>query len=186
MKRTTMSFQNRAFFRDWLEEQTNNEGIWVVFSKKGGAPSLKHSEALEEAICFGWIDGIIKKIDEFYYQVYFAPRKDKSVWSEKNKVLYLELEKKGLISAKGRVAVQKAKENGCWDKKGRAGITVEMIREFEKLLIHHEHAHSNYTVMSNTIKKTYAGFYFDAKKEDTKIKRLAGIIERLNLNKPPM
>lgn len=181
-----MTFQNRVAFRDWLEKQSDGKGIWILFAKKGSSQTFKHSEALEEAICFGWIDGTIKKIDESNYLVYFAPRKDKSVWSEKNKKLYLDLEKKGLIRPAGKAAVQRAKKNGCWDKKERVIITDNMVNEFEALIRGHEPAYTNYTAMSNTVKKTYIGFYFDAKKEETRIRRLAGIIERLNLNKPPM
>ena len=72
--------------------------MWLVFGKGGGPATLRANEALEEALCFGWIDGQMKSLDETRYKKYFARRTSKSKWSEKNKQLVAELEKQGLMT----------------------------------------------------------------------------------------
>lgn len=82
----TLQFTNRTKFRNWLDENCQSSaGIWLIFGKKGGPKTLTATEALEEALYFGWIDGQMQSIDDKTYQKYFAPRREKSRWSEKNK-----------------------------------------------------------------------------------------------------
>ena len=84
----TMEFANREEFREWLQENClSGDGIWILFGKAGGPKTIKAGEALEEALCFGWIDGQMKSIDDKTYKKYFSMRRDKSKWSEKNKAL---------------------------------------------------------------------------------------------------
>lgn len=91
-------FESRINFRNWLSNNcTTSNGIWLVFSKKASIKTLKASEALEEALCFGWIDGQMQSIDETKYLKYFSIRRKGSKWSDKNKNLVRELESKGLM-----------------------------------------------------------------------------------------
>jgi uncharacterized protein YdeI (YjbR/CyaY-like superfamily) len=88
-----MQFATREEFRAWLNEHCLDvQAIWMVFGKKDGPATLSPDEALEEALCFGWIDGLIKRLDDKTYLKYFAQRRKESVWSEKNKVLIASLE----------------------------------------------------------------------------------------------
>lgn len=83
-----LQFFSRDEFRSWLEiNGTTSGGVWLVFGKKNGPKTLTAGEALEEALCFGWIDGRMQSIDETKYIKYFARRISKSKWSEKNKKL---------------------------------------------------------------------------------------------------
>ena len=92
-----MQFTNRTEFRAWLEENCQTaSGIWLLFGKAGGPETLTAGEALEEALCFGWIDGVMKKMDDTSYKKYFAPRRAGSKWSQKNKALVQELEAAGI------------------------------------------------------------------------------------------
>ena len=112
-----LTFSNRKAFRIWLEKNcSSEEGVWLLFGKKGGPDTLTATEALEEALCFGWIDGQMKKIDEVSYKKYFALRRPNSKWSEKNKSLVKELEKKGMLTESGIKKIEEAKKSGQWDK----------------------------------------------------------------------
>lgn len=78
-----MEFANREDFREWLREHClSNAGIWLLFGKAGGPKTIKAGEALEEALCFGWIDGRMEKIDDKTYKKYFSLRRKNSKWSE--------------------------------------------------------------------------------------------------------
>jgi len=85
-------FEKRSDFRKWLEQtDMNSEGVWLIFRKTKSITSITASEALEEALCFGWIDGLIKSIDDEKYKKYFAPRRKGSKWSAKNKEIIARL-----------------------------------------------------------------------------------------------
>ena len=85
----TYRYESRADFRNWLEKNHGSSaGVWLVFTK--GSKSFTVTDALEEAICFGWIDGLMKSIDEHTYRKYFSRRKNKNKWSEKNKEIVSE------------------------------------------------------------------------------------------------
>ncbi len=94
-----MEFASREAFRTWLSDNCqSSEGVWLLFGKAGGPRTVKAAEALEEALCFGWIDGQMQSIDDQTYKKYFSMRRDKSKWSEKNKALAISLEKQGLMT----------------------------------------------------------------------------------------
>ena len=88
-----LEFAHRDDFREWLTDHClSKEGVWLLFGKAGGPKTIKAAEALEEALCFGWIDGQMEKIDDKTYKKYFSLRRDNSKWSEKNKALVKSLE----------------------------------------------------------------------------------------------
>ena len=187
MKLEQILFETRTSFRNWLADNcTTSSGIWLVFSKNTNIITLKANEALEEALCFGWIDGQMQSIDETKYLKYFSIRRKGSKWSDKNKKLVIELEAKGLMSDYGRVKVEEAKKNGMWDAPKTEPISQEQLQMFEELIKDFEPAVTNFKSMSPTVRKNYTGLYFDAKSNDAKTRRLEKIIDRLNLNLKPM
>lgn len=108
-----MEFSDRGEFRKWLKEHClSSAGVWLLFGKAGGPKTLKAGEALEEALCFGWIDGQMQSIDDKAYKKYFSMRREKSKWSEKNKALVKGLEKRGLMTDFGRQKIEEAKKTG--------------------------------------------------------------------------
>ena len=110
-----MVFADRAEFRRWLLDNClSSGGIWLLLGKAGGPKTIKAGEALEEALCFGWIDGRMQRIDAQTYKKYFSMRREKSKWSEKNKALVKDLEERGLMTDLGRKKIEEAKENGQW------------------------------------------------------------------------
>ena len=119
-----MEFANREAFRKWLSEHCqSNDGIWLLFGKAGGPKTIKAGEALEEALCFGWIDGQIQSLDDKTYKKYFSMLREKSKWSEKNKALTKSLEERGLMTDFGREKIAEANKNGQWDAPPKAAVT---------------------------------------------------------------
>lgn len=186
--REPLRFENRALFRDWLKENgTTSDGVWLLFGKNEKVITLKAAEALEEALCFGWIDGQMKKVDEDCYLKYFAARRKNSKWSEKNKKLVEKLEKQGLMTDAGREKIAEAKANGQWENASKpSAISEEEIAAVATLLQVNELAYANFLKMSPSIKKTYTRAYLDAKTEAGRNKRLAWMLERLEKNLKPM
>ena len=104
-----IEFANREEFRNWLSDNClSKDGVWLLFRKSGEPKTIKANEALEEALCFGWIDGQMQSIDDKTYKKYFSMRRDKSKWSEKNKALTKTLEEQGLMTEYGRKKIEEA------------------------------------------------------------------------------
>jgi len=158
----------------------------MVFDKSGSGKTVTPDEALEEALCFGWIDGQIKSLDDASYLKRFTPRRKGSAWSARNRSIAEKLIEQGLMTDAGRAAIRCAKEDGTWDTPKRPAITDEQVNGLIQLLQGHEPALSNFLKMSPSVRRTYTALYLDAKAEATKVKRLQYIVGRLNENKKPM
>jgi uncharacterized protein YdeI (YjbR/CyaY-like superfamily) len=177
-------FSNREDFRKWLRKNHNsNKGIWLVFSKNKTLKTVPAREALEEALCFGWIDGLIKSLDEEKYIKKFTPRTWDSKWSELNKTLAARMMECGKMTGPGLAAIERAKKNGRWDAPAREPVPDDKVEILIKDLQAADLALANFLKMPPSAKKAYTGFYLDTKKEETRIRRLQYIIERLNANK---
>lgn len=182
-----LQFASRDEFRHWLKTHgETGEGVWLLFGKPGGPETIKAGEALEEALCFGWIDGQMKRLDDQTYVKYFSARRKGSKWSAKNKALIQQLEKQGLMTDRGRARIDEAKQNGQWDADKPAAITDEQIAALSALLSEHEPAHANFCAMSASVKRTYTRAYLDAKTDAGRASRLSWMVERLNKNLKPM
>lgn len=182
-----MEFADRAAFRKWLSDNCLSEdGVWLLFGKAGGPKTIKAGEALEEALCFGWIDGQMQSIDDKTYKKYFSMRREKSKWSEKNKTLVQSLEERGLMTDYGRKKIEEAKQNGQWDAPKSMPVTEEQIACVSAVLEAYEPAFTNFQAMSLSVKKTYTRAYFDAKTDAGREKRIAWMVDRLNRNLKPM
>ena len=168
-----LKFASREEFRSWLSEHcTTSAGIWLLFGKAGGPKTIKAGEALEEALCFGWIDGQMEKIDDKSYKKYFSQRRERSKWSEKNKALVQ--------------GIEEARKNGQWDAPDLMRLTEEQIAFVSALLEGHEPAFSNFQAMPLSVRKTYARAYYDAKTDAGRERRIAWMVDRLNQNLRPM
>lgn len=182
-----MEFAGREEFRKWLGENClSHAGVWLLFGKAGGPKTIKAGEALEEALCFGWIDGQMQSIDSKTYKKYFSPRREKSNWSAKNRALAQSLEKRGLMTDFGRKKIEEAQKNGQWYAPDPMAVTEEQIACLSNLLKGYEPAYGNFLAMPLSVKKTYARAYFDAKTDAGREKRIAWMVGRLNQNLRPM
>ena len=182
-----LEFANRNDFREWLSDNClSNAGVWLLFGKPGGPKTVKADEALEEALCFGWIDGQMQSLDDKTYKKYFSLRRAKSKWSEKNKALIEQLEKRGIMTDYGRKKIEEARKNGQWDAPKAPVVTEEQVTFVTTLLQGYEPACTNFQTMSLSVKRTYTRAYLDAKTDAGREKRLAWMVERLNKNLKPM
>jgi len=134
----TLFISKREDWRLWLQENHNTEKeIWLIHYRKGTVKaSLQYGDAVEEALWFGWIDGILKKRDEESYVVRYSPRTKKSIWSETNKKRVRKLIKQGRMTEAGMAKIEEAKKNGEWDKATErediTAIPVELKRALSK------------------------------------------------------
>ena len=180
-------FSDREHFRKWLYDNCRSSaGIWLLFGKAGGPKTIKAGEALEEALCFGWIDGQMQSIDDKTYKKYFSLRRENSKWSEKNKALAAMLEKQGAMTDYGKKKIEEARKNGQWDAPKTPAVTEEQIEILSAGLKEYEPAFTNFLAMPLSVKKTYTRAYLDAKTDAGREKRLLWIVERLNKNLKPM
>ena len=113
----TLHARTRKNWRKWLEKNHRSEkSVWlIIYKKESGIPSVYYPEAVDEAICFGWIDSKINKRDEFSYFQYFAKRNPKSNWSKVNKAKVEKLIQEGLMEEAGIEMIELAKKNGNWN-----------------------------------------------------------------------
>lgn len=157
-----------------------------MFGKRGVLKTLSANDALEEALCFGWIDGQMQRLDDVSYLKYFAQRRENSKWSEKNKGIVRRLEEQGVMTDYGREKIEAAKKNGQWNQPKAAPITEQQIADLSDILKDYEPAYTNFMAMSPSVKKTYTKAFLDAKTETGKKSRLAWMVKRLNQNLKPM
>ena len=180
-------FPSRGDFYKWLlDNAETSEGVWLVFSKTEAVITLSANDALEEALCFGWIDGQMKRINETVYLKYFAHRRAKSVWSEKNKKIIETLRAKGIMTELGEKAVEIAKQNGTWDAPKSDPVSDEKKEAFTIKLSSYSPAYENFCNMSPSVQRTYTRRYLSFKSEDARQRDFEKIIDRLNNNLKPM
>jgi len=182
-----LCFASRSEFRDWLLENAETSGgVWLVFGKTKEVKTLTANNALEEALCFGWIDGQMKSIGDTKYLKYFAQRRPKSPWSEKNKKLVDKLRESKIMTELGEKAVEAAKKNGTWDAPKRDPITDEQIEAFAAMLTGMSPAYENFNNMSPSVRRTYTMRHLSFKNEEARQRDFAKIVDRLNQNLKPM
>lgn len=176
---------SRHDWRAWLQENhgTKKE-VWLVFYKKQtGKPNISYDEAVEEALCFGWIDSIIKKIDDQKFVRKFTPRKPDSQWSEANKMRASKMISEGRMTEAGLALISQAKNRGIWQKRPQPEIDFTIPSYVEIALRSNEKALNNFNKLAKSYKKQYIGWVDSAKKEETRRRRLAEVIRLLEKNK---
>ena len=180
-------FPSREDFRTWLWKNAETSGgVWLVFGKTKAVLTLSANDALEEALCFGWIDGQMKSIDSTKYLKYFAKRRDKSAWSSKNRKTIELLREKKIMTESGEKAVEAAIKNGSWNAPKGNPITDEQIEAFSEKLAGISPAYENFGNMPRSVRNTYTRRYFSFKTEEARQRDFIKIVDRLNKNLKPM
>jgi uncharacterized protein YdeI (YjbR/CyaY-like superfamily) len=176
---------DREQWRDWLSKNhTTKAGIWLIFYKKvTSRPTIAYEAAVEEALCFGWIDSIIKKIDATKYARKFTPRSDKSKWSQLNKKRADKMTKEGRMTEIGLAKIRIAKKTGLWDRDDRPQISLDIPLEFAKALALNKRAKENFEKLAPTYRKHYIGWITVAKRPETKKRRIKESISLLEKGK---
>jgi len=180
-------FSKREDFHKWLcKNAETSEGVWLVLGKTKDVLTLSANDALEEALCFGWIDGQMKSIDSSKYIKYFARRRANSNWSEKNKKIAEMLRKKGLMKKIGEKAIETAISNGTWNKAKDEPITTRQVEILVNKLMGISPAYENFNKMSPSVQLTYTRRYLSFKTEESRERDFLKIVDRLNNNLKPM
>jgi uncharacterized protein YdeI (YjbR/CyaY-like superfamily) len=177
-------FKKAKEWRDWLHENhATSTGICLIFYKVNSEfESMRWEEAVQVAICYGWIDSTVKKIDEERRKQVFSPRKDKSVWSKLNKTYIEKLLKENLIHDSGLTKIEIAKLNGSWNSLD--AVENLIIPEDLKLAFEQNNiAFGNYQKFSPSYRKSYLYWLNQAKKEETRNTRISQIIQFCSQNK---
>jgi uncharacterized protein YdeI (YjbR/CyaY-like superfamily) len=175
--------KSRKAWRDWLEKNhASSKGVWLVYAKKhSGLPSLTYNDAVEEALCFGWIDSKINPIDDAFYMQLFTPRKLKSAWSALNKTRVERLRAAGLMTPAGLVVVKAAKNSGTWDAtKHVEALTIPP--DLEKAIKANPEASRNWVSYTASRRKGVLYRLAGAKRPDTRARYLQDIIENMARN----
>ena len=174
-------FKTTQAWRDWLSAHHDLEDhVWLIFYKKEtGEPSIEYESAVEEALCFGWIDSIIKKIDDSKYARKFTPRKENSKWSETNKMRVGRLIKSGRMTEIGLLKVEAAKQSGQWDKLYKPDISENIPKEFECALNQNVGAREYFETLAPSYRRQFIGWISVAKRPETREKRIQESISLL-------
>jgi uncharacterized protein YdeI (YjbR/CyaY-like superfamily) len=171
-------FTKQSEFRKWLEKNHKKETEFVVgfYKVDSGIPSMTWPQSVDEALCFGWIDGVRKSIDKDSYQIRFTPRKPTSIWSAINIKKIEELTKHGLMHSSGIASFQNRKENKSkiysYEKEG-----AEFTPAFEKQFKANKKAWKYFQTLAPSYKKISTHWVMSAKQETTQIKRLNALIK---------
>lgn len=170
-------FKNAQEWREWLHENHNtSNGVYLVFYKVSSEnESMRWEEAVQVAICYGWIDSTVKKLDEERRRQMFTPRKDKSVWSKLNKTYIEKLTTDNLMHESGLKKIETAKQNGTWISLD-AVENLEMPKDLESAFAKNKTALNNYNAFSPSYRKSYLYWLSQAKREETRTSRITQII----------
>ena len=168
-------FNNQEEFGDWLEENTGASELWVgYFRKSTGRASLTWSTSVDVALCFGWIDGIRKTIDEQSYKIRFTPRKITSAWSAVNVKKVKELIQLGKMKPAGMRLFNNRTDTQGYSSEQR---NVPLAREYEEQIKANQPAWLFFTNLAPSYKRDSIWWVMDAKKEKTRLKRLGILID---------
>ena len=177
-----LSLETRDQWRKWLARHHRREdGVWLVFHKKAtGKPTLDYDAVVEEALCFGWIDSIIKKLDEDTYARKITPRKPNSRWSASNKKRVEKLIKQGRMTGMGLELVEYARESGLWDKPAAPPkVSLKMPPELAEALAKNKKAKAFFDSLAPSFRKQFIGWINMAKRQDTRARRVAEAVTLL-------
>ena len=166
----TVIVKNRAEWRAWLAANHDKETeVWLIYyKKKTGKTSVEYGASVEEALCYGWVDSIIKKLDDTKYARKFTPRKESSKWSPSNKKRVEQLFREGLMTEHGLQKVEAAKRIGNWDDPvQKPKLTFEMPAEFAEALRKDKRAQETFNKLAPTYQKQHLGWIEVATRQAT-------------------
>ncbi|MFC1933264.1 YdeI family protein [Chloroflexota bacterium] len=180
-------YSNSGQWRNWLEQNHDSiKEVWLIhYKKNSGKSSVSYNDALEEALCFGWIDSIMKSIDDEKFILKYSPRKTKSIWSKRNKEKAEKLIKIGKMTHAGLIKIEEAKNNGFWDNAYTNKDRGEIPEDLNNALLQNKDAWENFHNFANSYWNAYIGWVNSAKTEKTRKRRIAEVVNRSRLNMKP-
>jgi uncharacterized protein YdeI (YjbR/CyaY-like superfamily) len=183
IKREELYFKNTTEWRAWLEKNHDTStGIYLIFYKVSSPKeSMRWEEAVKEALCFGWIDSTVKKLDDERRRQYFCQRNPKSVWSKLNKTYIVELIAENKMHDSGSLKMIAAIKDGSWTALDDVENLV-VPKELQIALNNSPKAYENYQNFSPSYRKNYLSWLNQAKREATREKRITEIIRLCSKN----
>lgn len=177
---------NRQEWREWLLENHNKkQSIWLVhYNKKSNMPSVSWSDAVDEALCFGWIDSTRKSLEIDKFIQFFTKRKPTSVWSKINKEKIGRLKQEGLLMPAGLESISIAQQNGTWnilDDVEELEISEDLEKEFNT----REGSKEYFLSLSKSVRKSMLQWIKLAKRPETRQKRIIELVENASLEIKP-
>ncbi|WP_342115611.1 YdeI/OmpD-associated family protein [Pseudoduganella sp. OTU4001] len=171
----------------WLQKQhAESPGIWMKIAKKGAPEaSVQYPEALDAALCFGWIDGQKKSIDEHFWLQKFTPRAKRSIWSKINREKVQALAEKGLMQPAGQAEVERAKQDGRWEAAYDSWSAAEVPDDLQAALDASPKARALFEKLSSRNRYAILFRTHQAKRADTRAKRIADFVSRLERGETP-
>ncbi len=180
-----LELRDQRAWRHWLEaNHAKFDGAWLKFAKKG-APvgSVNYAEALEEALCFGWIDGQVRRYDEHFYLQRFTPRRARSKWSQLNREKAERLIAEGRMHEAGMAQVEAARADGRWDAAYPAQSQAEVPADFQQALDENERAGAFFETLSGSTRYAFLYRLHHVTTRPGRAKRIARYIELLSAGK---
>ena len=164
---------SRAEWRAWLaENHATSTGVWLITWKKQAArPTVAYEEAVEEALCFGWIDGVVNRVDDERTKEWFAPRRAKSTWARTNKERVSRLEAAGLMTEAGRAAIAIARANGSWNSLDAIDALV-VPDDLAAALAARRGAREQFEASSVSVRRMALAWVYGAKRPETRAGRV--------------
>jgi uncharacterized protein YdeI (YjbR/CyaY-like superfamily) len=178
---------NRHEWRKWLEENhLITLEVWLIYYKKpSGKPRIPYADAVEEALCFGWIDGKIRRINEDYYIQRFTPRRPGSRWSKYNIERVRKLIEKGQMKEEGLEAFKKVLDNPQLAYENRSAGDPVIPDDLKYAFSRNRKAYDNFVKFSTSSRRLYIDWLNSAKRKETRPNRIGKIIDRAEKNLPP-
>ena len=175
-----LEFKDRAQWRSWLHENHAEETeAWVVIYKKGSKlEGLRYPEAVEEGLCYGWIDSKMQRIDGDRFRQRFSPRRRDSPWSKANRESAERLIEDGLMTTAGHEAIEEAKRNGRWDRAYTSKVAPDVPEDLMTALRGDPAALRNFEAFSNSVKLMYVYWVESAKREETRARRITEVVRK--------
>ena len=178
--------KDRNAWRKWLEKNhAKSPGVWLIYYKKSsGNRRLEYSDAVEEALCFGWIDSTSRPIDDEKYMQRFTPRKPKSGWSALNKRRVQKMIEHNLMTKAGLEKIDEAKKNGAWKHLDHIEA-LKLPDDFEKALSKNKKAKINFENFPQFTRKQFLYRINSAKRPETRKERIKLLVKMAAANKKP-
>ncbi len=181
--RATVEMPDRAAWRSWLESNHRaSRGVWLQLEKIGSAGRLRYEEAVEEALCFGWIDSQVRGMDATRYLITFTPRRPASNWSKLNRQRVERLQREGLMTAAGIAAVEEGKRTGSWFLLD-AVERLEVPDDLDGALSSDASARLNFEAFPASARKEYLYWVLSAKRPETRARRVREVAELASANR---
>jgi uncharacterized protein YdeI (YjbR/CyaY-like superfamily) len=176
-----LAFPDRAAWASWLSEQAESSpGVWLKIAKKAsGIPTVTYAEALEEALCYGWIDGQKAPHDESYYRQRFTPRTKRSKWSQINRAKATSLIAQGRMKPAGRAQVDAAKQDGRWEAAYTPQSSQTIPEDFQRALEQNPKAHEFFKTLRGNRRYSFIYRIQDAKRPETRARRIEQFVAML-------